>query len=80
MVFEVFGHYQHLQPVGHSAVLIGSLQQGQNKNVTTQDGSVTRQSTLTATNQVIQEFGLFFPLLFLFFVTNEYSITFDILM
>ena len=56
MVFEVFGHYQHLQPVGHSAALIGSLQQGQNKNVTTQDGSVTRQSTLTATNQVIAEF------------------------
>ena len=56
MVFEVFGHYQHLQPVGHSAALIGSLQQGQNKNVTTQDGSVTRQSTLTATNQVIPEF------------------------
>ena len=25
MVFEVFGHYQHLQPVGHSAALIGSL-------------------------------------------------------
>ena len=55
MVFEVFGHYQHLQPVGHSAALIGSLQQGQNKNLTTQDGSVTRQSTLTATNQVIGE-------------------------
>ena len=50
MVFEVFGHYQHLQPVGHSAALIGSLQQGQNKNVTSQDGS--KQSTLSAANQV----------------------------
>jgi len=56
MVFEVFGHYQHLQPVGHSAALIGSLQQGQNKNVTTKEGSVSRQSTLTATNPVIEEF------------------------
>ena len=58
MVFEVFGHYQHLQPVGHSAALIGSLQQGQNKNVTTKEGSVSRQSTLTATNPVIEEFEL----------------------
>ena len=63
MVFEVFGHYQHLQPVGHSAALIGSLQQGQNKNVTTKEGSVSRQSTLTATNPVITEFDLFFPFL-----------------
>ena len=52
MVFEVFGHYQHLQPVGHSAALIGSLQQSQNKNVTSQDGSNTKQSTLLASNQV----------------------------
>ena len=73
MVFEVFGHYQHLQPVGHSAALIGSLQQGQNKNVTTQDGSVTRQSTLTATNQVIQEFGLFFTFVSVFIVSHLIS-------
>ena len=64
MVFEVFGHYQHLQPVGHSAALIGSLQQGQNKNLTTQDGSVTRQSTLTATNQVIANSNEFFHFCF----------------
>ena len=58
MVFEVFGHYQHLQPVGHSAALIGSLQQGQNKNVATQDGSVNKQSSLSATGQVNNRFHL----------------------
>ena len=56
MVFEVFGHYQHLQPVGHSAALIGSLQQGQNKNVTSQDGSNIKQSTLSAANPVNIQF------------------------
>ena len=59
MVFEVFGHYQHLQPVGHSAALIGSLQSSMSISATTksppQDGSsssATKQSTLATPNQV----------------------------
>ena len=59
MVFEVFGHYQHLQPVGHSAALIGSLQSSMSISATTksppQDGSIssaTKQSTLATPNQV----------------------------
>ena len=59
MVFEVFGHYQHLQPVGHSAALIGSLQSSMSISATIksppQDGSfssATKQSTLATPNQV----------------------------
>ena len=60
MVFEVFGHYQHLQPVGHSAALIGSLQSSMSISATTkspppQDGAIssaTKQSTLATPNQV----------------------------
>ena len=54
MVFEVFGHYQHLQPVGHSAALIGSIQ-GQNKSAPLQDTTITgqtKQSMLSTTSQV----------------------------
>ena len=54
MVFEVFGHYQHLQPVGHSAALIGSIQ-GQNKSMQPQDGlntSQTKQSAILTPSQV----------------------------
>ena len=58
MVFEVFGHYQHLHPVGHSAALIGSLQ-GQNK--VSQDGtgaSQMKQPMIPTPNQVIHFFVL----------------------
>ena len=54
MVFEVFGHYQHLQPVGHSAALIGSIQ-GHNKSGQLPDTTTTgptKQSTLSTTSQV----------------------------
>ena len=68
MVFEVFGHYQHLQPVGYSAALIGSLQSSmsatstcQTKNVQTQDVGTPSGNTqmkqqlapLSAQSQVI---------------------------
>ena len=46
MVFEVFGHYQQLQPVGHSAALIGNIQSSaQNKNMQSQEaGGAANQS------------------------------------
>jgi hypothetical protein len=58
MVFEVFGHYQHLHPVGHSAALIGSIQ-GLNKSAQSQDTTTTgqtKQSMLSTTSQVTHIF------------------------
>ena len=61
MVFEVFGHYQHIQPVGHSAALIGSLQSsmsaasnGQNKNAHSHESSsgISGQTKQSAPSQV----------------------------